>query len=118
MGKEIIEENGIEVINEINEVIENELILSLTREHKFEGKTYQKIDLTGLEELTASDMIEVGRTLDKTGNFSFNQEMTIEYACILCARATKQPIEFFKSLHPKDAIKLKNRVVGFLYGQD
>lgn len=118
MGKEIVEENQIEVMNDANEVIENELMVRLAREHKFEGKTYQKIDLTGLEELTASDLIEVSKTLDKTGNVSFQQELTIEYACILCAKATKQPIEFFKSLHPKDAIKLKNRVVGFLYGQD
>ena len=45
-------------------------------------------------------------------------EMTLEYACFIAARAAKQPIEFFRGLPPKDALKVKNRVTSFFYSED
>lgn len=105
-----------EVLN--GEVIENKLVIELKRPYTFEGETYEEIDLRGLETLTAEDMIAASRVLDRSGSFSFLPEMTIEYACVISAKATKLPIEFFKGLNPKDAMKLKNRVTGFLYGAE
>ena len=45
-------------------------------------------------------------------------EVSLEYACVLAAKAVKQPIEFFTNLPPKEALKVKNRVMSFLFGQD
>lgn len=97
---------------------EDRLILKLSKEYTFEGNKYTQIDLHGLENLTATDMIAVNRNLSRNGNSDFNQEMTLEYACVLASRGTEHPIEFFKGLSPKDAIKLKSRVTSFLYGAE
>ena len=55
--------------------------------------------------------------VEKSGSFSFLPEMSLEYACIISARATKMPLEFFQRLHPRDAIKVKNKVTSFFYGE-
>ena len=86
--------------------------------YTFEGETYDKIDLSGLDNLTAADMIAANKILDRTGSFTFLPEMSLEYACIIAAKATKLPVEFFKGLHPKEAVKVKNRVTAFFYGAE
>lgn len=118
MKTDTTEVSKVEVLDGNGEVIENNLIIELRKPYTFEGKTYDEIDLRGLETLTADDMIAASRVLDRSGSFSFLPEMTVEYACVISSRATKLPIEFFKGLHPKDAMKLKNRITGFLYGAD
>ena len=44
-------------------------------------------------------------------------EMTLEYACFIASKATDLPVEFFRRLPPKDAMKVKNRVTNFIYGE-
>lgn len=112
------EKAEVEVISESGEVIENELIVKLSKSYKFEGKTYDSIDLSGMEDLTAADMIAAQKVLDRSGSFSFNPELSLEYACIIASKATSQPIEFYHGLRPKDALKIKNRVTGFFYKED
>lgn len=108
-----VDENG-----EMQEVIEDGFLrVTLRKPVKFEGKQYERIDLTGLEDITAADMIAVNRMLNRKGNVDFLQEMTLEYALNLAARATGMPIEFFESLPPYAAMQIKSRVTGFLYGQ-
>lgn len=97
---------------------EDKLVLKLSKEYKFEGKAYKEIDLHGLENIDADAMIKVNRRLSRSGNTDFLQEMTLEYACVLAEAATELPEAFFRSLHPKDAIKLKSRITVFLYGTE
>lgn len=97
--------------------IQHEAVIRLSQKYIFEDKEYEEIDLSGLEDMTANDMIAANKVLEKSGSFSFLPEMSLEYACIISARATKMPVEFFKSLHPKDAIKVKNKVTSFFYGE-
>ena len=94
-----------------------EAVIRLSQKYIFEDKEYEEIDLSGLEDMTANDMIAANKVLEKSGSFSFLPEMSLEYACIISARATKMPVEFFKSLHPRDAIKVKNKVTSFFYGE-
>lgn len=108
----------VEVLDESGEVIENESVLVLSKPYSFEGKTYEEIDLSGLENLTAADMIKAQKVLDRSGTFTFMPEMNLEYACIIAANATKQPVEFFNGLSPRDAIRVKNRVIRFFYGTE
>lgn len=121
MSKEQVEVSisPVEPIPADEEEDEDSLILTLKKPYKFEGQEYTEIDLTGLENLTAQDMISVNKILSRSSTgIDVMPEVSLEYACILASKAAKQPIEFFTGLPPKVAIKVKNRVMGFLFGTD
>ena len=99
-------------------VEENEYVLKFGKTYEFEGEKYDYIDLSGLEELSADDLIKAQKIMERQGSISVMPEMTLEYACIIAHLATKQPIEFFKSLPAKHAIKLKNKIMVFLNKED
>lgn len=95
------------------------LIIKFKKPYKFEGKEYGEIDLSGLENLTATDMIKVNNYMDRTASgVQVMPEVSLEYACVLASKAAKLPVEFFLNLPPKQAIKVKNRVMGFLFGTE
>lgn len=91
------------------------LLVQLSSTYHFEGEDINVMDLRGLREVTAADMIKVSRMMSMTGSVDSNEEMSLEYACNLAGSVTGHPIEFYKALKAPDAIKLKNRVTGFLY---
>lgn len=97
---------------------ETSTLVKFSKTYRFEGKDYTEVDLSGMDDLSAEDMIAADRYLTRSGSFSVMPEMTLEYACFIAARAAKQPIEFFKGLPPKDALKVKNRVTSFFYSED
>lgn len=117
MEKIKVETEILDTIEDM-EVIENPLIISLKTPYIFEGKEYKEIDLTGLEDIKTSDLIAVNKMVERAGGTSYMPEMTLEFACFLAAKATHKPIEFFQNLSPKTAMKIKNRVIGFLYGEE
>ncbi len=84
----------------------------------FEGASYEGIDLSGLESLSAADMIAVNKAIERGGTVNVLPEMSLEYACLISSRACGKPVEFFKALPPKEALKVKNRVTNFLYSED
>ena len=84
----------------------------------FEGETYESVDLSGLEDLSAADMIAANKIMERGGTVNVLPEMSLEYACIISARATRMPVEFFRALPPKEALKVKKRVTNFLYAED
>ena len=96
---------------------ENLMLVRFGKPYQFEGKTYQEVDLSGMVDLTAEDMIAADRYLSRNGNVSVMPEMSVEYACFIAARAASLPVEFFRRLSPKDAMKVKNRVTNFIYGE-
>lgn len=99
---------------------ENEEELSTTVQFRtpyvFEGNTYTHVDLSGLEHMTAGDVIRVANMLKK--NNDLVPELSMKFACIMAARASKKPVEFFLRLPARDAMKVKNTVVGFMFGTD
>jgi hypothetical protein len=97
---------------------ENTLVIELKKPYEFEGKSYDKIDLSGLENITGNDMIQVNRILEKQGQLPVLQEMKLEYAQEMASRITGYPVEFFKGLRAKDSIKLKNTISNFMFGED
>ena len=104
---------------EEDEEDEDSLIIKFKKPYKFEGKEYSEIDLSGLEDLSAADMIAVNKIMNRSNpGIDVMPEVSLEYACNLAAKATKQPIEFFTNLPPKQAMKVKNRVMGFLFGSE
>lgn len=97
---------------------QDNFILKLSKEYVFEGQKITTIDLTGLESITANDMIQANKVLTNSGTVSIIPETTLEYDLIIAAQASNMPIEFFKTLKPKDALNLKNMVTSFLFGEE
>lgn len=112
---EEVKKNEVDVIDDIEDGMYR---VTLKKPYVFEGKSYSVIDLSGLENIRAADMIAVNRLLNRKGNVDFLQEMTLEYALNIAAKATGKPIEFFEQLPPYAAMQIKNRVTGFLYRQE
>lgn len=94
------------------------LIIELKSPVHFEEKSYEKIDLTGLRDIKAADMVEINRRLSRNGNVDSTQEVTLEYALNLANTATGLPLEFFNQLPPYAAMAVRRCVVGFLYNPE
>lgn len=84
----------------------------------WEDETYKEIDLSGLEDLSARDMIQAQRAMEKSGSMNVMPELSLEYACIMASKATGIPVEFFQNLPMKESGRLKNRITTFIYGED
>lgn len=97
---------------------DDSMYVKFRKPYEFEGETYKGVDLSGLETLSGLDMIATQREMERQGHFSTLPELTLEYACIICSRATELPREFFQRLPMKDATRLKNKVTNFFYGTD
>ena len=103
----------------MEDIVEDEhYVIKLTRPYEFERKVYTEIDLTGMEELTGTDMIAINKIMQRTTSVDLDvmPEVSVEYACYFAARAAKLPVEFFFQLPPTVLMKVKNRVIGFLFG--
>ena len=97
-----------------------DLILRFAKPYKFGGQEYTEVDLSGLEDVTAGVLENVGKIAAKK-NPGMNpalQEMSLTFCTYLAQRVAKLPLEFFTGLPAKEAIKLKAMVTNFLYGGD
>ena len=65
-----------------------------------------------------NDMIKANKVLNNNGTVTVLPETNLEYTLIIAASASGLPIEFFKTLVPKDAMKVKNRVTSFFFGEE
>ena len=106
------------VEKEVNLENGDDMVITLKKPINFEGESYDKIDLNGLNELKTSDMVSINRRLLRNGIAEANQELTLEYALNMANLATKLPLEFFNELPPYAAMKIKIRVASFLFGQE
>lgn len=118
--KETASESKIAGTKELQEqeAEENKYVIEFKKPFVWEDETYTKIDLSGVEDLSAKDMIQAQRVMEKSGSINVLPEMSLEYACIFAAKATKMPVEFFQALPPKEAIKVKNKITNFFYGEE
>lgn len=97
-----------------------DLVLRFAKPYKFGGVEYTEVDLSGLEDVTAGVLENVGKITAKK-NPGMNpalQEMSLTFCTYLAQRVAKLPLEFFAGLPAKEAIKLKTMVTNFLYGGD
>lgn len=98
---------------------EDSLVIKFKKPYLFEGKEYMELDLSVLEDMTAADMIAIENKYDrKHPGLNVMPEVKVGYAMMMAARAAGLPIEFFDGLPQKEAMKVKNRVMGFLFGPD
>lgn len=112
-------EKKMETVTADAENEEESMLIVFKKSYVFEHEEYTEIDLSCLEDIQASDMIAVNKIMKRTSpGIDVMPEVSMEYACNIAARATKKPVEFFLQLRPKDAIKVKNRVLGFFFGSE
>lgn len=96
---------------------ENEHIVELSRTYDFEeGEKVSQIDFSGLEDVTAETMIKANKVLVGAGDVQVLPESSLHYALVIAAECTKYPIEFYKKLKPRDAIRIKNKISLFFNG--
>lgn len=101
------------------EADETNMLIKFKKPYRFEGKEYTEIDLSGMDDLTGADMIAINKIMSRSSvGIDVMPEVSAEYACYFAARSAKQPVEFFMNLPPKELMKVKNRVMGFLFGSD
>jgi hypothetical protein len=105
-------ENTKETVNE------NKYRVEFKKPYKFEGQEYTAIDLSGIEGLTVADLTTADQQFIQSGQIATLNEMALGYACIVAARATGKPIEFFKGLPANEGIKIKGVVTNFFYDMD
>ncbi len=94
---------------------EVDMYVKFQKPYVFEDDTYEGIDMSGIENLTADDLTEIEKKFYKQSIPSFNPENTATYAKLAAWKATGLPIEFFNQLPAKDMMKIKSRVVNFFY---
>lgn len=114
---ETIEKKNVKEENlEVSTAAENEHDFVFSKPYSFEGKTYDKIDLSGLLDIKAGDMVAATKYMSRMGINIQDEEMALPYALFIASRATGEPIEFFDGLKPVDALRLKGKVIRFFYG--
>jgi hypothetical protein len=94
---------------------EDEYVIQFEKPFMFEGNTYAEIDLSGIEELTTSQLKTAEKIYTKKGKVSAAPEMSTAYACIVAHMVSSRPIEFFDRLPAKEGMKIKNLLIGYLY---
>lgn len=104
-------EKGV-VLEELSDFI------ALSKTYHFEDEEINCLDLSGMEDITADQMITAQKMVARGGNVTTILETNIEYLLILASMASGKPIEFFKKLNAKDTVKVKNRVTGFFFRED
>lgn len=103
---------------------ENPLIIKLRKPYAFEGKDFETIDLTAMEDWTTDDMIRIGKKYSKLAGTDVNPaslilpENDLEYDVFIAAEATGLPLEFFHGLPVRDCSRMKTAVINFFYGED
>lgn len=112
-------EKEMETVTAAAENEEESMVIVFKKPYVFEHEEYTEIDLSCLEDIQASDMIAVNKIMKRTSpGIDVMPEVSMEYACNIAARATKKPVEFFLQLPPREAMRVKNKVLGFLFGSE
>lgn len=93
----------------------SDFVIHFKEPYEFEGKKYEKVDLSGLNDLTAKDLIEADKIFISSGQVAAMNELSVGYTCLLASRASNLPVEFFEKLPAKEAVKVKNAVGNFLF---
>lgn len=97
----------------------DENIIKLSKTYRFEGREIKEIDLTGISSLNALQMQKIESLYRKiTKNTSASPELTLDYALAAANVLTDLPLEFLMRISGKDIVKIKSRVVNFLYSED
>lgn len=97
---------------------ENKYLVTFKKPFTFEGKTFDSVDLSAIENLNTEQLCKAERVFERSGGVSALKEMNLEYAIILASVATGHPIEFFKALPAREGSKIKTRIGAYFFGSE
>ncbi len=97
---------------------ENYLMIVFSKPYNFEGEIFNRLDLSGLEDIRGRQLTAIEKAFGKAGVVSSMPETTSTYAKIAAAAATGLPAEFFEDLPGKESRKIKTAVTRFFYDED
>lgn len=92
--------------------------VKLSKTYEFEGSRISEVDLTGIENLTADDMIRAQQALTMQNHVAVQLESDPKYCMMIAAYASELPSEFFYKLSIKDATKVKNTVSAYFFASE
>lgn len=92
-------------------------LITLTKPIQFEGKEHKTVDLSGLDDLKAIDLIDAQRMLQSQGVHTTLPECDYSYCFFLAARVTKLPLEFYLALPGAEGTRIRGMVSNFLFGE-
>jgi len=110
-------ENILEFTQEEAQELESRVVV-LSKAYHFEDEDIKTVDLSGLDSITADQMITAQKIVTRSGNTTALLETNIEYLLVLASFASGRPVEFFKKLNARDVVKIKNRVTGFFFSEE
>lgn len=101
---------------------EDDLFVKFRRPYTFEGKTYEGLDMSGLEDLSGQDLRNIESMAARFGSLEENvnpmRETSISYALAAAMQVTGQPMEFFNRLPFRDMLLIKYTFEGFMFAED
>lgn len=107
LQEKTVEENAVESKD-------RELLLKLKKPVTFDGKEYKEIDLSGLMDLKAKDLVLARRMVLTNGaGVDIYMERTLEFACYIANIVTGKPVSLFMELSSEDGWTLRNMVADF-----
>lgn len=99
-----------------------DLYVKFRKPYKFEGKTYDGLDMSGLEDLSGQDLRNIESMAARFGSLEENvnpmRETSISYALAAAMQVTGQPMEFFNRLPFRDMLLIKYTFAGFMFAED
>lgn len=115
-AEETVDDDVINFNAEDNEEDNSDTVVHLSKKMKYEDKIITKIDISRIKDLNAKDLKKVEKLYRKTTkNLSAAPETTLDYAIAMASYLTGMPVEFLSLMPAADSLKLKNRVINFLY---
>lgn len=90
--------------------------LKFSQPYSFGDQSYAEIDLSGLENMTAADMVAAERYMISEWIFIPEKENTLEYIFFIASKFSGLPMQFFMQLKPKDAARLRAMITDFING--
>lgn len=95
--------------------IEEMMTFKLNQSFKYDGEEITELDLSGLLDLNARDLVDIDREMMRRGFTGTRTELTRQYAMLVAARCAKKPWDFCDRMSARDSIRLKEYVVTFFY---
>lgn len=95
--------------------IEEMMTFKLNQPFKYDGEEIAELDLSGLLELNARDLVDIDKEMARRGFAGARIENTRQYAMLVAARCVRKPWDFCDRMSARDSIRLKEYVVVFFY---
>lgn len=94
-----------------------DLKLKLGDPFLFDDMEVSELDLSGLVELSASDMCAIDRQMSVMGYSYARPEVIGQYAVLVAARVNKKPWEYCNNMKARDYIRLREMIRAFFYAR-